>query len=104
MKDDATPTITAGNICGIYIENLMDVDLSNTTGIATMLYVANNASATCTLDSAIHLYGPKVTNFAAIYDGTVSGCIAASGGALTGNFVRLDVDGVTVKLALYADS
>jgi hypothetical protein len=27
MKDDATPTLTAGHVCGIYVENLVDADL-----------------------------------------------------------------------------
>jgi len=104
MKDDATPTLTAGHICGVYIENLIDADLSSITGISSLLYMANNASATCTIDSAIYLYGPKVTYFAQIYDGTVSGCIAASAGAANGKYLVMDVDGVVMKLAFLANS
>lgn len=104
MKDDATPTLTAGHICGIYVENLIDADLSAISGISSMIYIANNSSATCTVDSAIYLYGPKVTYFAQIYDGTVSGCIAASAGAANGNYLVIDVDGVPMKIALLADS
>jgi len=104
MKDNATPTLTAGHICGIYVENLIDADLSAMTGISSMVYIANNSSATCTVDSAIYLYGPKVTYFAQIYDGTVSGCIAASAGAANGKYITFDVDGVPMKVALLADS
>jgi len=101
MKDDATPTLTAGHVCGIYVENLIDADLSAMTGISSMIYAANNSSATCTLDYGIYLYGPKVTNLLGIYDGTVSGCIAANTGtapAGDGVTIKIDVDGTTLYL------
>ena len=104
MKDNATPTLTAGHICGIYVENLIDADLSAITGISSMIYIANNSSATCTVDSAIYLYGPKVTYFAQIYDGTVSGCIASSAGASSGKYIVVDVDGVDYKIELLANA
>jgi len=94
MKDDATPTLTAGHICGIYVENLIDVNLSAITGITAMIYMANNSSATCTMDTAIYLYGPKVTYFAQIYDGTVSGCIVADAvGGSQSHKIKIDIDG-----------
>ena len=105
MKDTGTPTLTAGHVCGIYVENLIDADLSSISGISSMIYIANNSHATCTVDSAIYLYGPAVTYFAQIYGGTVGGgCIAAAAGAANGAYLTVDVDGVAMKLALLADS
>jgi hypothetical protein len=99
MKDDATPTLTAGHICGIYIENLIDADLSGITGITAMIYAANNASATCTMDYGMYLYGPKVTNLLGLYDCTVGGCVSAGGAVGTHGTstvkIAIDIDGTT---------
>jgi len=102
MKNTGTPTLTTGHVCGIYLENLIDVDMSAKTGISTFAYMANNASATCTMNSAIYLYGPKVTYFAQIYDGTVGGCIATSAGASATKYIVVDVDGTDYKIELLA--
>jgi len=102
MKDDATPTLTAGHVCGIYIENLIDADLSAMTGISSMIYAANNSSATCTLDYGIYLYGPKVTNLLGLYDCTVGGCVSAGGTVGTHGTatlkIAIDIDGTTYYL------
>ena len=100
MKDDATPTLTAGHVCGIYIDNLIDADLSGITGITAMIYSANNASATCTMDYGWYHYGPKVTNLLGLYDCTVSGCVTASEGAIgthgtSSVKIAIDIDGTT---------
>lgn len=100
MKDDATPTLTAGHVCGIYIDNLIDADLSGITGITAMIYSANNASATCTMDYGWYHYGPKVTNLLGLYDCTVSGCVTASEGAIGTHGtatvkIAIDIDGTT---------
>jgi len=101
MKDDATPTLTAGHVCGIYIENLIDANLAAMTGISSLIYAANNSSATCTLDYGMYLYGPKVTNLLGLYDCTVSGCVAANAGtapAGDGVIIKIDVDGTPLYI------
>ena len=102
LKDDATPTITNAHICGIYIDNLIDFDLSSATGISAMIYSANNASATCTMGYNWYIYGPKVTYLLGIYDGTVSGCVSETtsnekhGGTV--RHLKLDIDGTSYYL------
>ena len=102
MKDDATPTLTAGHVCGIYIENLIDADLSAIAGITAMIYSANNSSATCTMDYGWYHYGPKVTNLLGLYDCTVAGCVSAGGTVGTHGTatlkVAIDIDGTTYYL------
>lgn len=100
MKDDPTPTLTAGHICGIYIENLIDADLSAINGIATMLYVANNSSATCTLDSAIYLYGPEITYFTQFATACNSGGCISSGApsAAATRYIRVEIEGAEYKI------
>lgn len=102
MKDDATPTLTAGHVCGIYIDNLIDADLSAIAGITAMIYSANNSSATCTMDYGWYHYGPKVTNLLGLYDCTVSGCVSAGGTVGTHGTatlkIAIDIDGTTYYL------
>ena len=100
MKDDATPTLTAGHVCGIYVENLIDADLSTISGIATMMYIANNSSATCTLNSAIYLYGPKITYFTQFdTDCNVSGCISAvAPSAAASRYISVEIEGAAYKI------
>jgi len=103
MKDDATPTFTAGHICGIYIENLIDADVSAINGITAMIYSANNASGTCTFDYGWYNYGPGITYLLGLYDCTAEGgCVSAGtaddvhGGA--GVRIKIDVDGTPYYL------
>jgi hypothetical protein len=94
MKDDATPTLTAGHVCGIYIDNLIDADLSGISGITAMIYSANNSSATCTMDYGWYNYGPEVTYLMGLYDCTVNGCVvAASVGGSQDKKLKIDIDG-----------
>ena len=104
LKDNPTPTITNAHIAGIYIDNLIDFDLSSATGISAMIYSANNASATCTMDYNWYIYGPKVTYLLGIYDGTVSGCVSETtnnekhGGTI--RHLKLDIDGTPYYLII----
>ena len=106
MKDDATPTLTTGHVCGVYIENLIDADLSSISGIATMLYIANNASATCTLNSAIYLYGPKITYFAQFAtDCNVAGCISSDApNAAADRYIKVGIEGSEYKVLAQSEA
>ena len=102
MKDDATPTLTAGHVCGIYIDNLIDADLSGIDGISAMIYSANNSWATCTLTYGWYHYGPGVTNLLGLYGCIVGGCVSDGGaigvhGTVTKK-IAIDIDGTTYYL------
>ena len=103
MKDNPTPTLTKGTVCGIYIENLIDADVSGCTGISAMIYSANQASATCTFDYGWYNYGPAVTYLLGLYDCSAnSGCLSDGtaddihGGAC--KRLKIDIDGTDYYL------
>ena len=103
MKDNPTPTITNAHIAGIYIDNLIDFNLSSANGISAMIYMANNAHATCTMDAAIYLYGPEITNFVQFDDCVEGGMVvdsAASAEDRTGR-IKITVQGATRYIYYY---
>lgn len=63
ITSDATPTLTTGHITCLYLDNLCnDVDLADTAGVNSFIYMANNSGGK-DMDDAIYLYGPDVLNF-----------------------------------------
>ncbi len=101
---DATPEFAAGDICGLYVDNLVTYNMAATTGDVSFVRLANhgNGSSRSTIDSAIYIYGVKVTNLfefnSAIGGG---GFVSAFGGTGHGGTIKkvaMTIDGSTYYL------
>lgn len=86
-----TPTFTAGDVCGLYIDNLVTVNMAASSGDVSFIRLANhgNGSSRSTIDQAIYIYGVKVTNLfefnSAIGGG---GFVSAFGGTAHGGTIK----------------
>ncbi len=99
-----SPTFTAGDVCGLYIDNLVTNEMAASSGDISLIRIANhgNGSSRSTIDSAIYVYGVKVTNLfefnSAIGGG---GFVSAFGGTAHGGTIKkvaVTIDGSTYFL------
>lgn len=94
-----SPTFTAGDVCGLYVDNLVTNEMAASSGDISFLRLANhgNGSSRSTIDQAIYIYGVKVTNLfefnSAIGGG---GFVSAFGGTAHGGTIKkvaITIDG-----------
>ena len=100
LEEAGTVTYTSGGIAGIYIDNLITSNMAGLSGNVDLMRIANHGG---TMKSAVHVYGPKITNFLKLTGCTTAGAVGANIGSTAIHKticrpIAIDIDGTTFYL------
>jgi len=93
MTASATPDFTNGNICGLYIDNLIVYDLTGMT--SSLIHMGNHGGSY--MDNAMYIHGRDVTYLFELNDCEIGGFQSDAGGVSHGGTLKtlkLNIDSV----------